>query len=94
MEGVYDILNFMTDDDLYTHQLPRAAEECRPYLLEQFPQLREVDASEVTPENWRQWLDKQARKYGEELEVKPLPEGVHVKRNPIIEAVEMHIQEK
>lgn len=39
MEGAYDILNFMTGDNLFTHQLPRAAEECRPYLLEQFPQL-------------------------------------------------------
>ena len=39
ISGVYDILNFMTGDDLFTHQLPRASEECKPYLLEQFPQL-------------------------------------------------------
>jgi hypothetical protein len=39
MDGVYDILNFMTGDSLFTHQLPRANEECKPYLLEQFPQL-------------------------------------------------------
>lgn len=39
MDGVYDILNFMTGDSLYTHQLPRACKECRPYLLEQFPEL-------------------------------------------------------
>ena len=37
--GVYDILNFMTGDNLFTHQLPRASDECKPYLLEQFPQL-------------------------------------------------------
>jgi len=37
--GVYEILNFMTNDNLYTHQLPRAAEECKPFLFSQFPQL-------------------------------------------------------
>lgn len=39
MDGVYDILNFMTGDNLFTHQLPRACDECKPYLLKQFPQL-------------------------------------------------------
>ncbi len=37
--AIYDILNFMSGDDLFTHQLPRVAKECTPYLLEQFPQL-------------------------------------------------------
>lgn len=27
--GVYEILNFMTGDNLFTHQLPRAAAECQ-----------------------------------------------------------------
>lgn len=39
MEGAYDIWNFMTGDSLYTHQLPRAARECEPWLQKQFPQL-------------------------------------------------------
>ena len=38
MKGVYDILNFMTGDTLFTHQLPRAGDECKPYLLKQFSQ--------------------------------------------------------
>src|SRR3990167_7087526 len=29
----------MAGDNLFTHQLPRASDECKPYLLEQFPQL-------------------------------------------------------
>ncbi len=41
MEGLYDILNFMTGDDLFTHQLPRACNECRPWLLAQYPELTE-----------------------------------------------------
>ena len=33
--GIYAILNFLTGDDLFTHQPPRASDECRPWLLRQ-----------------------------------------------------------
>jgi len=39
MDGVYAILNFLTGDNLFTHQLPRAMDECRPWLRTQFPKL-------------------------------------------------------
>lgn len=39
MTGIYQILNFLTGDDLYTHQIPRAMRECRPWLQSQFPEL-------------------------------------------------------
>lgn len=29
MEGVYDICNWLTQDNLFTHQLPRVHDECR-----------------------------------------------------------------
>jgi hypothetical protein len=41
IEGVYEILNFLTGDNLFTHQLPRANRECEPWLRTQFPQLME-----------------------------------------------------
>lgn len=37
---LYEILNWMTNDNLMTHQLPRAAGECQPWLLRWFPELR------------------------------------------------------
>jgi hypothetical protein len=40
--GVYNILNFMTGSNLFTHQLPDAADRCRPFLLERFPELVEA----------------------------------------------------
>lgn len=40
---LYDILNWMTEDNLFTHQLPRAALECKPWLLRWFPELAEAD---------------------------------------------------
>jgi hypothetical protein len=64
IEGVYDILNFMTRDNLFTHQLPRASRECAPHLLRQHPMLDHVDASGVNADNWRAWLDAQIVKFG------------------------------
>lgn len=82
-DGIYDILNFMTSDDLFvSQQFPRALEECKPYLLEQHPQLKCVDASGVTPENWQEWLKKQVLYFGgETLPVRPIPWGRHEFRN-------------
>lgn len=39
MDGIYEILNFLTGDNLFTHQLPRAMRECEPWLKTKFPQL-------------------------------------------------------
>ncbi len=42
--GLYDILNWMTNDNLCTHQLPRAMRECQPWLKRWFPQLFDGEA--------------------------------------------------
>ena len=89
MDGVYDILDFMTGESLMTHQLPRASDACRPNLLEQFPQLTAVDASEVTAKNWEAWLKKQVKEYGENLMVNSLPEGTYQAQDPIMELLDM-----
>jgi len=86
MDGVYDILNFMTGENLFTHQLPRARDVCAPYLLKQWPAIAEANCDGVNLENWRERLDQLAVKYGEELEVEPLPKGVYIPIDPITEA--------
>lgn len=73
MEGVFDILNYMTDDNLFTHQLPKANQECIQYLLEQYPQLKDINSNEVNSNNWKEWLNEQINKFGEELEVAVIP---------------------
>lgn len=40
--GVYKILNWMTSENLMTHQLPRASRECEPFLKAQHPDLSEI----------------------------------------------------
>lgn len=93
MEGVYDILSFMTGEELYTHQLGRAKEECAPYLLTEMPWLRQIDPTGVTPDNWKEWLDQQVQKYGEWHDVLPIHPDDHEIIDPIEELKRMGIDE-
>lgn len=88
MDGLYDILNWMTGDDLYTHQIPRAMRECAPFLLKQFPQLAAINAEAVTPENWAAWLHEQVLEHGNEFAVAKLPEHAHEFIDPLSELAE------
>lgn len=89
MEGVYDILNYMTRDNLFTHQLPRAYKECKPWLLRQHPWLKQIDASNVTPENHKDWLAKQCGAFGEHHNVERIPQDDHDRIDPYDELVIM-----
>ncbi|MGI9485424.1 MAG: hypothetical protein ACR2RF_05990 [Geminicoccaceae bacterium] len=88
MEGVYDILNFMTGDQLFTHQLPRAARECRPFLLEQYPALADLDETNCGPETWEVWLAEQVERFGKALPIRPIPPHMHEFIDPLSELAE------
>jgi hypothetical protein len=105
IEGVYDILNYMTRDNLYTHQLPRAMQECKPHLLRQHPFLDSAEMqSEVSnliaelaaPSGDGEprplitgWLARLAARYGETLNVEPIPQDDHDVKDPYDELVAM-----
>lgn len=41
---VHELLDYMTNSSLFTHELPHAADTCKPYILKQYPELNsEVD---------------------------------------------------
>ncbi len=88
MNGVYEILNFMTGDNLFTHQLSRAANECKPYIFKQHPQLKNVSAFGVTANNFEKWLSSIQAEFGKELSISPLPDTVHEFIDPISEVAE------
>lgn len=88
MEGIYDILNFMTGERLFTHQLPRVCREAEPVLLAQHPQLADADAGSITTENYREWLDAAIAKYGQELPVRPMTPDDHERIAPLSELAE------
>lgn len=89
MDGIYDILDFMTGDSLMTHQLIRASKECAEPLLAQHPDLTGIHVPEnlSSEKQVYEWLATQTAVYGETREVTPLTNAVH--RDPITELAEM-----
>jgi hypothetical protein len=91
MDGIYDILGWMTGDNLFTHQLPRAMDECQGPLLAQHPDLAAVTVpgdfgdGEHAGQAVANWLAGQAAIYGETREVAPLAAADHTRIDPIAE---------
>ena len=82
MDGIYDILNHMTGDNLFTHQLPRAAKICKPEILNQHPHLKSIttwqdeETDGFNEENMKSfikgWLSTLRAIYGKSLPIKPV----------------------
>jgi len=89
MEGIYNILSFMTSDRVYSIQLSRVVLECRPYLFNSMPWLREIDASGVDESNWKEWMAGMVNKYGKFHDVETIPMDDHDIIDPHVELAEM-----
>jgi len=89
MSEVYDILNYLTGENLMTHQLPRAAKTAGPDLLRQFPDLLHIDVSGITPKNVRRRMAALMKHYGATRSVAPLPPHLYESRDPISELIEI-----
>jgi hypothetical protein len=72
--GLYVIVNHLTGDNITTIGLMATAAPCKAAVLEQHPQLRDVDASAVNGENWRAFLDAQVDRFGAVLPIAPMRE--------------------
>lgn len=89
IERVYAIMNFLTDDNLYTHQLPRAFRACESWVKQQHPWVNQLDASQCNRDTWREWLSDAESRFGNEHKLKPLPKGVWRSVDPVREAIEI-----
>lgn len=89
--GVYEILNWMTGENLMTHQLPRVSEECEGPLREQHPDLAQVEVPETvnSEESLLFWLAEQTAVYGVTRPVRPLRAEDHTHINPLTEIAMM-----
>lgn len=85
--GVYDILNWMTGENLMTHQLPRVSEECEPFLKAQHPDLAEVVVPDSvnSEESLLFWLAEVTEQFGVTRPVSPLDAADHTYIDPIAE---------
>ncbi len=88
MEAVYDILNFLTGDNLLTHQLGRAADEMRSVIFRQHRALANISADGVTRDNWRAWLADQKTRYPTTYVLVPAKGHEHESIDPLSELAE------
>ena len=82
IEGVYDILNYMTNSSLWTHQLPSAARKCAPVIFAQHPWLRGVKVESIDRDNWLARLADLKAAHGETVALEPLPPDDQLATNP------------
>lgn len=87
--GVYRVLNFLTGEELYTHQIPRAMRVCQPFVAWLHPDLAALDWSGVNTSNWQAWLGAQVARFGPTRELAPLSPHAYEPQDPIDEAIEM-----
>ena len=90
MDGLYAILNYMCNDNLFTHQIVRCMQECRPYLEKQFPQFRAINVDDLTDSNHFERMKAIEIQYGAYHEVEALPEGAHDYKDAVVELIEIH----
>jgi len=83
-----EILSYMTNDTIYTHQMSRALRECQPELLKQHPQLRDIVVPQLNSrDEYLEWLYELSEIHGKDLVVEPLM--VHVHKDSVEELKEM-----
>ena len=86
--GLYNLLGWMVDEDLMTHQLSRVAEECEPELRRLFPDLVALKVPEVhSLADCKAWFARLAEQ-GVQIErgVPRLPRRDHARIAPVLEA--------
>ena len=101
MDGIYDILNYMTGQNLFTHQIPRAMDHCRPVLEALYPALSHVALHDELqrlsaalkhtqdPDTVvTQWVRRMIEEHGAALEVPQLSLAEQFE-SPIADAIEM-----
>lgn len=88
MAGIYKLLNYMTGDDLFTHQLPRAGDACTPALIAQHPFLAALKPPQgADVGDLLVWLAEAERVHGSTITVRPLKAWQH--RDHIEEACDL-----
>jgi hypothetical protein len=86
---LYKLLNFMTGDNIFTHQIPRAMDACKPALEARYPEIAaiQVPTDFTDSDAALAWVDEQVARIGETIPVSPLSNWEQ--RNPLAELWEM-----
>lgn len=90
IDGVYQVLNWMTGESVFTHQIPRISREAAPVVLAAHPelQLAYAEADQVNTENWQFWRDTWIKRYGPMISVPKFSTDQHERIDPLSELAE------
>jgi hypothetical protein len=79
VDGIYEILGFLTDGPVFTHALPTVARLVEPSLYDQYPWLKNVDvpAGLDTEEKCKAFVAKIAAVRGETLTLRRVPKEIY-----------------
>ena len=91
MDNLYDILNYLSSDEIYTHQIPRVMKVAQSYVLEKYPQLDGVGKDVVinNEQDVKTFIDEQKNVYGDSFGLSPMPNEMYQHIDPIDEINEM-----
>ncbi|MGI9503990.1 MAG: hypothetical protein ACR2RE_13155 [Geminicoccaceae bacterium] len=90
--AIYELLNYMTGDNLFTHQLPRAGKSCLPHILSQHPELRDVTdyiCEQCEQGNIDSVRSEMVQRFGETLNIAPISDGSYEGIDPVVELSQM-----
>lgn len=88
--GIYEVLNWMSGESVFTHQLPRISQEAVPVVLAMHPHLQQAidEASQISPDNWQAHRDMWIDRYGPEIAVPKMTADDHERIDPLSELSE------
>jgi hypothetical protein len=90
MDRVYEVLDWMAGEKLFTHQLPRVMREARALMIVKDPRLVQVceESKQVDRNNWREWLATWTTRLGPTLDVHKFSVSTHERIDPLSELAE------
>ena len=88
--GVYEVLNWMTGESVFTHQLPRIGREATPVVVAAHPLLQQAvdEAEQVNQENYKEWRQTWEDRYGPTIAVPKFGADTHESIDPMSELAE------
>lgn len=92
IDDVYEVLNYLTGDSIFIHQIPRVMDAAKPYVLSLHPELEGVGVGVAINsfEDAKAFVNEQKKIYGNKLSLTPMSKTdgySHV--DPIEEAIEI-----
>jgi hypothetical protein len=88
--GIYEVLNWMTGESVFTHQLPRIGREATPVLVAVYPALQQAidEAEQVNQQNYAEWRQTWEDRYGPTIAVPKFTAATHESIDPMSELAE------